>query len=724
MPQQQFIVFPPAPHADIFAMVLQIGLLLLTARVLGEFAQRLKQPSVVGEIAAGILLGPSVLGFIFPDIAKYLIPTNPTQGHLLEALSLIGAIFLLLITGLETDLKLIQRHARTALGVSFGGISVTFTTGFFLGQYLPDYLLVDPQERLVFSLFIATSMSISAIPVIAKVLIDLNLTRRDIGQTIIAAGMSDDTIGWILLSVVAGLAAGEKVSPENIFGSIGVVVAFLAFSFTLGRWLVKKTFDIVQDKAVSTDRLLSLVVVMAFLWASITQALHLEAVLGAFVMGILFSRIPRLPNDVHHKLESIALSIFAPIFFATAGLKVNIKGLLSPDLIIITLLVIAVASIGKVVGTYVGARVIGRKDHWTALSFGAALNARGAMEIIVATIGLSLGILSQEMFSIIVVMAVTTSLITPSALHWALRRVAPSNEETQRLKQEEMTLGSPIMNIHRVLVPIRYRENDAHLNAMQLVKSRILHNIGMRNKLSLTLLCVEHKNERQARDLFLGSVSSAFKEHELIERVVAGKDVVHEVLKESEKDYDLLLMGAAAKREKSKYVFSKIIDDLIRLSPCNSIVVHANKFPENWSPDRILVPTNGSSAARSAVELAFMIAATGTETVKILNVVERPTTDLYEQLHDENFRRRLKIAADILKPLRQLGELKGVNTIIDAVPGPSTEKMILEIAEADKVDLIIMGTNVRPASEHLFLGPQIEHILENASCPVITLNSV
>jgi Kef-type K+ transport system membrane component KefB len=263
--------FTAAPHHDVFMLLVQVGVLLLAARTLGELAQRLGQPAVVGEILAGIVLGPSLLSGLFPVLGEWILPQNVVQGHLLELVSMIGAIFLLLITGLETDLALIKRHARTAIGVSGGGILVTFASGFLLGQYMPDFLLADTEERLVFSLFVATAMSISAIPVIAKVLMDLNLMRRDIGQTIIAAGMSDDTIGWILLSIVAGLAAGDVVTAGTVAQTVGSVLGFLVLSFTAGRWLVKKVLDYVQDEVISADRLVTLVVVMTFLWGAISQ---------------------------------------------------------------------------------------------------------------------------------------------------------------------------------------------------------------------------------------------------------------------------------------------------------------------------------------------------------------------------------------------------------------------------------------------------------------------
>ncbi len=402
-------IFTAAPHYNVLVLLSQIAILLFTARAFGEIAQRLGQPAVVGELTAGIVLGPSLLGKIFPAIRGFIIPAEPLQGHLLETISLLGAIFLLLITGLETDLKLIRRHASTAIGVAGGGIILPFVSGFLLGQFLPDSLLVDPQKRIIFSLFVATAMSISAIPVLAKVLMDMKLMRRDIGQMMIACGMIDDTVGWVLLSTVAGLAAGHAVTIVSVLSTVGTVIAFFFLSFTLGRFLVKKSLDFVQDQVMSQDRLLTLVVVLTFLWAAISQSLHLEPVLGAFVMGVILGQMPRLPASIHTTLKSLTLGIFAPIFFAVAGLKVNALTLFDHSLLLITAIVILTATFGKVIGTYCGARLIDRCDPWWALAFGAGLNTRGTMEIIVATIGLSLGILSQEMFSIIVIMAMATS---------------------------------------------------------------------------------------------------------------------------------------------------------------------------------------------------------------------------------------------------------------------------------------------------------------------------
>lgn len=717
-------VFSAAPHHDIFLLVFQVGILLLTARILGEIATRLGQPSVIGEILAGILLGPSLLAGFFPAFGELIVPQTETSGYLLEVISLLGAMFLLLITGLETDIQLIKRHARTAISVSFGGITITFITGFFLGQYLPDFLLADPDERLVFALFVATAMSISAIPVIAKVLMDMNLMRRDIGQTILAAGMSDDTIGWILLSTVAGIAAGDAVTAGTVLTTVGSVLAFLIISFTLGRWMVRKLLIYVQDEVISTDRLLSLVIVLAFLWGAITQLLNLEAILGAFVMGIIFGMMPRLPEDVINKLESLALGIFAPVFFAVAGLKVNIINLFDPTLIIITIIVIAIATFGKVVGTYTGARFIGKKDHWTSLSFGAGLNARGAMEIIIATIGLRLGILSQDMFSIVVVMAIATSLMAPVALRWVLSKVTIGEEEQKRLAKEELEAESLVADIHRVLLPVRTRRTTkGQEKFIQSTEAQILELIGQDSSISLTLYTVAKDKDKSECEEYLDELASYFNLDEIVKKVVKSDKPGDAIVDEAKKDYELVVLGATERTEDHSHLFSPIVDFITRFAPCPTLIVQAGAISKGWEPERILVPTNGSTESKNAAELAFFIAKSdSSKEVVALNVITNELTPV-QKSKEAYIKTRQQFANEAVNELKRLGEAFEVKTEALVRQGNSVEEVITEMATSNAIDLIVVGTNVRPGSNRLYLGPRVESILQMASCPVIVFNT-
>lgn len=712
-------VLSPAPHDVILRLLVQVAFLLFVARALGELAMRLGQPSVVGEILAGIVVGPSFLSSLLPFAGEWLVPATPEQLHLLEVFSLTGALFLLLVTGLETDLTLIRRHARTALGVSAGGITVTLSSGFALGLLLPDDLLGPSANRLVFAMFVATAMSISAIPVIAKVLMDLGLMRRDIGQTIIASGMCDDTTGWILLSLVAGLAAGEAISAVTVLQTVGSVLAFLLFSFTAGRWLVKRALDRIQDEATSRDRILTLVITLTFAWAALTQALHLEAVLGAFVMGILFGQMPRLPEEVRHKLESLALGIFAPIFFAVAGIKVNLLSILEPRLFLLALAVIAVATLGKVVGTYAGARLIGRRDHWTALSFGAGLNARGAMEIIIATIGLSLGILSQDMFSIIVLMAMATSIMAPPALRYVLRHVVPGEEEIERLRREEIAAGSAIARIRRVLVPVRHRRDGAAV--MPWAAAQILNRMGRHSPLSITLLTVVAPGDRAAGTQFLDAFKRDFPGADIVAKAVEGSEAAEVILAEAQKNYDLLLLGAAERTSSSDSLFTSLVDLLVRSAPCMTLVIKAPaRHADSLHLHHIVVPTNGKAGAKTAAELGFTIADADT-TVHLLHIVREDcdATDASGRM----VRQRWENGKGFVAELRALGTALGTRVRGEVRRGFEPDDVILDCARERRADLLILGTAVHVGSARLFLGSRVERILAEAECTVLVVNT-
>lgn len=712
--------FTAAPHHDVLVLLVQMAVLLFTARLLGEVAQRFGQPTVVGEILAGIVLGPSLLSGLVPALGEWIVPHTPVQGYLLETVSMIGVMFLLLVTGLEMDIPLIRRQARSAVSVALGGLLLPLTMGFILGELLPDDLLVDPDRRIVFSLFVATAMSISAIPVVAKVLMDLNLMRRDIGQTIIAAAMIDDTTGWILLSVVIGLAGGAVITAGSVLQSVVTVLAFLLFSFTVGRWLVSRAMTVVQNHGQLRDKMLSLVVFFAFAWGAISQAIGLEALLGAFIIGIIFSQMHRLGADVMHKLESITVGIFAPIFFAVAGLKVNALRLLEPRLLLIALLVIAVATICKVAGVYIGARYLGRRDHWTALFFGAGLNARGSMEIIVATIGLSLGVLTQEMFSIIVVMAVTTSLMAPFLLRWAVERIIPDAEEVARLRQEALRQESLIANVRRVLLPVRVRENTS---PSQLIEARLLEKLHARSDLSLTLMTISTAENRAKSGEFLEQLADLFSMHEVTRKVVVGSDPGGLILEEAKKDYDLIILGATEGRTSSEVLFTPLVDYLMRLSPCPTLLVRGQRVQPDWQPKRILVPSNGSRASRHAAEMAFALAQEDQTDITILQVVEENGSDYRLDASGTLVARQKESARNSVEKLRELGTLQGIDADAEVIVGAAPDTVILEAARERDIDLIILGTSIRAGSDRLYLGPRVERILSNAPCPVIVVNS-
>ncbi len=729
--------FSAAPHDDILAWLIQIAVLLIAARLLGEVAQRFNQPSVLGEIVAGIIIGPSLISGIFPDLGAWLVPRNEIRGYLLEQTALIGAMFMLLFTGLEIDVNLIRRYARIAVGTSVGGLLLPFSAGFVVGNFvIPDSLLADPDQRFVFSLFLATALAICALPVIAKVLLDINALRRDIGQIVIASAMIDDLTAWTMLSIVVGMASGAAISMAGVATSIISVVGFLVFSFLVGRWLVARVIQFSLNRLQGHDMILSVVVVLMFAWGSISQALHIEAIIGAFVMGILLGQTPGLPEDVIHKLESIALAVFAPIFFANAGLKVNVQTLFQPQLILLTLVIILVAMVGKITGAYLGARLLGQRDHWTALSFGVSLSARGAVEIIIATIGLSAGVLSQEIFSMIVVMAIVTSLTAPPMMRWAFGHVPMSPEEEDRLHREQLLKGNLVANMHRVLVPVRLRP-DARISAIQQIEAQLLRLLGGQRGLSVTLMTIANQDNRAQATEFLNELSGLFSGLQINHRVVISNDAASAILDEAGRGYDLLVMGAPQEGSRTDVLFTPLVDLLVRMAPCPTMVIHSQELPNNWTPQTILVPTNGSVAARRAAEVGFALAVGAPQigaaddtngailvpTVRVLNVVEEDNTH-ETMLATHQSRRQTVIAHQIVNELATLGESFDAKVVPDVISGNDYVQVILDQARKLTSDLIILGISVRTGSHRLYLGPRVERVLSDAPCPVIIINTV
>ncbi|MEN3539935.1 cation:proton antiporter [Microbispora sp. ZYX-F-249] len=429
----------PVPVAPIGAhqlllLLLQIGVLLGTALALGRAARRVGLPPVIGELGAGVLLGPSLLGQVAPGLSGWLLPHDPAQTHMLDAVGQIGVLLLVGVTGMSMDLALMRRTGATSLLVSGGGLLVPLACGVLLGFGLPAALLAPGGDRQVFAWFLGVAMCVSAIPVIAKVLLELRLLHRRVGQLIVNASALDDVVGWLLLSVVSamattGLRAGSVVSSVLY---LALVVAIAAF---VGRPVVAALLRL-SARSPESGVTVAVAVLVVFLCAAGTQALGMEAVFGGFLGGILLGAASGRQLRMRlASLRTVVMSVFAPLFFATAGLRVDLTALARPVVVAAALAVLAVAVAGKFAGAYLGARA-GRLGHWEGIALGAGLNARGVIEVVIAMAGLRLGVLSGEMYTIVVLVAIVTSLVAPPMLRFAVRRMqGPTTEERERERE-------------------------------------------------------------------------------------------------------------------------------------------------------------------------------------------------------------------------------------------------------------------------------------------------
>jgi Kef-type K+ transport system membrane component KefB len=409
---------------------IQIALLITVGRLLGEVMTRIGQPAVMGQIIGGVVLGPSVFGALVPDLQHAIFPVASAGREMLKAVSELGILMLLLLTGMETDLALVKRVKAHAALTSAGGIIIPFALGYALGEYLPADLLPDPNRRLMTALFLATALSISSVKIVAAVLREVDFLRRDIGQVILASSILDDTIGWIILSLIGGLAAHGVVQVTPLILSVSGTALFLAVCFTIGSTIVAALIRWTNDSFVMEMPVISVILVLMFALALLTDLIGVQTVLGAFVAGIMIGQSPILTKHIEEQLRGLIVALFMPVFFGVAGLAIDLKVLADPRLCLLTLAVIAIASVGKLGGCYLGSRISGLK-HREGVAVGLGMNARGSTEIILATIGLGLGVLNQQLFTVIVLMAMVTTLCMPPLLRWALARL-PENAPIER----------------------------------------------------------------------------------------------------------------------------------------------------------------------------------------------------------------------------------------------------------------------------------------------------
>jgi len=443
---------PPAvPSEALF--IAQIVLLLLVGRLLGEVMQRIGQPAVMGQLIAGVILGPSVFGALWPEGQHAIFPGGHEQKAMLEAVSDLGILMLLLLTGMETDLRLVKRARRAAVSVSAAGIAMPFVCGFVLGQFLPEAMLPRPDQRVITSVFLGTALSVASVKIVAMVVREMNFMRRKIGTTLVASAIIDDTVGWAIIAITSGLALHGVLNATTLAQSVLGTGLFLLVSFTLGRRLVFALIRWTNDTFVSEVPVVTAILVVMGAMALVTHLIGIHTVLGAFVAGILVGESPILTRHIDEQLRGLVIALFMPVFFALAGLNADLSVLRDPHLLLFTLGLIAIASVGKFSGAFLGA-ALGRLTGREALALACGMNARGSTEVIVATIGLSLGVISHDLFTMIVTMAVVTTLAMPPMLRWALSRLPVHEEESARLAREAFEAKGFITNVERLLVAV------------------------------------------------------------------------------------------------------------------------------------------------------------------------------------------------------------------------------------------------------------------------------
>jgi Kef-type K+ transport system membrane component KefB/mannitol/fructose-specific phosphotransferase system IIA component len=407
--------------AETVVMFLSLGTLLGSARVLGEVAKRLRQPAVLGEILAGVLLGPTVLARISPEVFDFLFPATGSVATAMDGLTVLAITLFLLVAGMEVDLSMIWRQGRVAASVSLTGLIFPFVVGLSAAHFAPSLMGRHPgADPLVFSLFFATALSISALPVIAKTLMDLNLYRTSLGMVVVAAAIFNDLLGWIIFAVVLGLM-GTSAHSMPIIHTVWMILAFAAFMLTVGRRAIHWSLPWIQTHLSWPGSVLGFSLTCALLCAAFTEWIGVHAIFGAFIFGVAFGDSSHLREETRSSIDRFVSFIFAPLFFASIGLKVDFADQFD-GMLVATVLVIS--CFGKILGGGLGARLGGMpwRESW-AVGFG--MNARGAMEIILGLVALHAGIIRERLFVAIVIMAIATSVMSGPVMQLLLRKKKP-----------------------------------------------------------------------------------------------------------------------------------------------------------------------------------------------------------------------------------------------------------------------------------------------------------
>jgi Kef-type K+ transport system membrane component KefB len=515
-------------------LLAQIIMIILVARLFGWFFKKIGQPSVIGEIIAGIALGPSLLGLYFPDFFHALFPTDSLEN--LKFLSQIGLILFMFVIGMELDIKVLKNRAKEAVVISHASIVIPFALGIGLAYFVYNRFAPEGVNFLSFSLFMGIAMSITAFPVLARIVQERGMHKTKLGAIAITCAAADDITAWCLLAVVIAIVkAGSFESSMFIISLAALYVLIMIF-------LVKPFLKRIGDLYGSKDSLSKPVVAIFFLILIIssyaTELVGIHALFGAFMMGAIMPDVAKFRTVFIEKVEDVSVILLLPLFFVFTGLRTEIGLINDPYLWKVTGLIILVAVVGKFLGSALAAKFVGQ--NWrNSLIIGALMNTRGLMELIVLNIGLALGVLTPEVFTMMVIMALVTTFMTGPALNlinfiFKTSDIVDHDEEADQSKYRILISfgnnekGKSLLRLANSMV--KKQKEKASITALHLSLSEEVHTFNMddKEKTSFSPIVKEATVLKQ-------EITTIFK---------ATIDIENEITEiANQGDYDLLLVG-------------------------------------------------------------------------------------------------------------------------------------------------------------------------------------
>lgn len=429
--------FKTSIHHPLAVLLLQIIIIILFARFCGYLAKKIGQPAVIGEIIAGIVLGPSIVGLFLPDISAFLFPIASLPN--LQFLSQIGLILFMFIIGMELELGIIGKQAYGAVVISHASIIIPYTLGMGLAYFLYTEYAPANISFLSFALFMGIAMSITAFPVLARILQEKKMTKTKLGALAITCAAADDITAWCILAAV--IAIVKSGSSTSALYNIGMALVYVGVMWYIVKPLLRKMGDLYTQNEKKRKMVIAVVFLILLLSAYTTEIIGIHALFGAFLAGVIMPVNVNFRHSMIEKVEDVSMVLLLPLFFVYTGMRTQIGLLNEPGLWVTCGWVVLVAVLGKFGGSTLAAKIVGQ--NWRdSLSIGALMNTRGLMELIVLNIGYDLGILSPKIFTMLVLMALITTFMTGPALdliNWLL----PEKEE-EMVEKEELSVESAV----------------------------------------------------------------------------------------------------------------------------------------------------------------------------------------------------------------------------------------------------------------------------------------
>jgi Kef-type K+ transport system membrane component KefB len=683
----------------------QVATLLALAWMLGALARRVGQPPIVGSLIAGVLAGPSVFGQVWPGGFHWFRPGTQMHAGLLGALASFCLLILLIALGAETDLSLIRRSGRRAGAVTASSLLLPLAVGVAVAAALPGSFLGVREHRVSFVLLVAAAMSVSSLPVIARIVAEMGITRREVGQLAFAAATVNDAVGFIVLTIATVLVGGGGNTKLVI--AIGGLVVLTVATATAGQ----RTIDVVLRRSrrdgPDVAAAIGAMVVFTLVIAAIAQGIGVDAALGAFLAGIIIGRSPYVPLRAMEAVRWSSDAVFAPLYFATAGLSVDVTLLGNGSAFgwFAVVLVAAVAS--KLLGVLTGARVGGVAGR-DAVALGVLLNGRGALQVILAAAGLTTGILSPTAFTVIILISVISSVSVPVGLRRVLQSWQGTADEQRRLASEEELASNVMVRGQRLLLPTRGSANS-------IAAARIL-DLAWPAESEVTLLRVA-PDRQDPRGIEL--VRQMLGQRNVRDDSAGEAETVAAVLAEANLGYGVIAIGAADDPAADR-LLPWHVEELLNQSPVPLLIVRQGSATSHSEgapvirPSEILVPITGSVASRAGQEVAQMISRNTGADLHLMHVVTRRGAATGGRADPDG-----PASALVTEAREQMDEESLVTTLTTA--GETTSQQICHEAAERKADLVVLGTTVRRVAGRPFLGHTVDDLLEHLTEPTLVV---